>query len=276
MYKRVYLEITNVCNKNCSFCHGTKRPPKFMTMAEFDLVTDKLVGITEYIYLHILGEPLCHPLIFDFIALASKKGFKVAVTTNGSLLKEKGDSLINSGIYKVNISLHSFEDGTKDEYDNYINYSLEFAEKSSDSGVLTVFRLWNNGFDGGRNEDIVNRLKQEISGEWKDGNRGIRIKNRLHLEYGERFDWPDINATYIGDSVFCYGLRDHFGILSNGTVVPCCLDGDGVINLGNIFTDDLKEILNSKRAEAIYDGFTSRKATEQLCKHCGYAQRFNV
>ena len=274
MYKRVYLEITNVCNKNCSFCHGTKRPPKFMTIDEFDIVTDKLIGITEYIYLHILGEPLCHPEIFNFITIASKKGFKVAVTTNGTLLSNKGDNLINSGVYKVNISLHSFEDGKKEEQKDYINSCIEFAEKSSDSGVLTVLRLWNKGFDGGKNEEILDELKKKINGEWQTGNRGIRIKNRLHLEYGDRFTWPDIDADYIGDEVFCYGLRDHFGILSDGTVVPCCLDGDGVINLGNAFSDSLRDILNSPKAKAIYDGFTARKASEELCKRCSYAQRF--
>lgn len=274
MYKRVYLEITNVCNKNCSFCHGTKRPPKFMTIDEFNTVTDKLIGITEYIYLHILGEPLCHPQIFDFISIASKKGFKVAVTTNGSLLKNKGDNLINSGVYKVNISLHSFEDGKKEEQEDYINSCIEFSKKSSDSGVLTVLRLWNKGFDGGKNQEILEQLKKEISGEWKTGNRGIRVKNRLHLEYGDRFSWPDIDADYIGDEVFCYGLRDHFGILSDGTVVPCCLDGDGIINLGNAFSDSLKDILKSPKAKAIYDGFTARKASEELCKRCSYAQRF--
>ena len=274
MYKRVYLEITNVCNKNCSFCHGTKRPPKLMTIDEFNTVTDKLIGITEYIYLHILGEPLCHPQIFDFISIASKKGFKVAVTTNGSLLKNKGDNLINSGVYKVNISLHSFEDGKKEEQEDYINSCIEFSKKSSDSGVLTVLRLWNKGFDGGKNQEILEQFKKEISGEWKTGNRGIRVKNRLHLEYGDRFSWPDIDADYIGDEVFCYGLRDHFGILSDGTVVPCCLDGDGIINLGNAFSDSLKDILKSPKAKAIYDGFTARKASEELCKRCSYAQRF--
>jgi radical SAM protein with 4Fe4S-binding SPASM domain len=104
----------------------------------------------------------------------------------------------------------------------------------------------------------------------------FRIRNRLHLEYGERFAWPDINADYISDEVFCYGMRDHFGILSDGTVVPCCLDGDGVINLGNIFEKTVDEIINSNKAKAIYDGFTKRKATEELCQRCGYAQRFNL
>ena len=117
-------------------------------------------------------------------------------------------------------------------------------------------------------------LKSKLSGEWKEGSRGFRIRQKLHLEYGDRFAWPDINANFISDSVFCYGLRDHFGILSDGTVVPCCLDSDGVINLGNIFENSLGNILNSPRAKAIFDGFTSRIASEELCKRCGYAQRF--
>ena len=239
MFSRVYLEITNVCNKNCSFCHGTKRPPRFMTSEEFNTVTDKLIGVTEYIYLHILGEPLLHPEINELISIATKKGFKVAITTNGSLLKNKGDGIINAGVYKVNISLHSFEDEKSDAFYNYINECVGFADKSSNAGVLTVVRLWNNGFDDGKNEDIIELLKSNLEGEWKEGNRGFRIRNRLHLEYGERFAWPDINADYISDEVFCYGMRDHFGILVDGTVVPCCLDSEGAVNLGNVFETDL-------------------------------------
>lgn len=275
MFNRVYLEITNVCNKSCSFCHGTKRAPRFMSREEFEFITDKLKGVTEYLYLHIMGEPLCHPDVCEFIATATKKGFKVAVTTNGTLLESRGEELLNSGVYKINISLHSFEDTNQADFLNYINSCLSFADKSSNKGILTVLRLWNNGFDGGRNEDIINILMQSLSGEWHKGNRGFRIRNRLHLEYGERFSWPDIDAPYISDEVFCYGMRDHFGILSNGTVVPCCLDGDGVINLGNILSSPIEEILKSPRAERIFDGFTNRRASEELCRRCGYAQRFS-
>ncbi|MBE6733268.1 MAG: radical SAM protein [Ruminococcaceae bacterium] len=274
MYSRVYLEITNICNKNCSFCHKTKREPKSLTLSEFDLITDKLIGITEYLYLHLMGEPLIHPLISDFVELATKKGFKVAITTNGTLLNKVGDKLLSAGLYKLNISLHSFEDEDKNAYDKYINNCIEFADKSSKVGVLTVFRLWNNGFDGGRNDDILSILQSKLSGEWQQGSRGYRIRNKLHLEYGDRFTWPDINAPFISDNVFCYGLRDHFGILSDGTVVPCCLDSDGIVKLGNVFESSLKEILNTPRAKAIFDGFTSRTPSEELCKRCGYAQRF--
>ena len=274
MYSKVYLEITNICNKSCSFCHGTKRTPRSMSIEKFDSITDSLIGVTEYIYLHIMGEPLLHPELISFIRLAADKGFKVCITTNGSLLKKMGEELLASPVYKINISLHSFENGSNEEYKNYINECLTFADKSSNNGILTVLRLWNNGFDNGRNEAILSTAQKTLAGEWHKGSRGFRIRNRLHLEYGERFSWPDINAKEGDSSVFCYALKDQLGILCDGTVVPCCLDSDGEIKLGNILETPLNEILNSKRAIALRDGFKNRKATEKLCRRCGYARRF--
>ena len=245
-----------------------------MSLEEFKIIAKKLKGVTEYLYLHILGEPLCHPDLINIISYARAEGFKVCLTTNGTLLSLMGDKLIKAGVYKVSISLHSFEDGTGQEYDTYINSCIEFADKSSKKGILTVFRLWNKGFDNGRNKDITERLKNSLCGEWKEGRRGIRIRDKLHLECDERFSWPDMSADFIGDDVFCYGLKDHFGILCDGRVVPCCLDREGVITLGNIFESSLEDILKSKRATDLRQGFKNRKATEELCKKCGYAKRF--
>ncbi len=275
-YSRVYVEITNICNRNCSFCPGTKRAPKRMTVPDFSIVLDKLQGITEYIYLHVMGEPLTHPQIAEFIALGKEKGFKVAVTTNGTLLSQKGDELINAGVYKVNVSVHSFEQGREEDYKKYIGDCISFADKASKNGVLTVLRLWNNGFDGGRNIDIAEMLKAYFTDEWSYGKRGARIRDKLHLEYGERFEWPDMEAQDRGDSVFCYGLKDHFGILCDGTVIPCCLDREGEIALGNVFEDDLETILSCERATNMAEGFKNKKACEELCRKCGYARRFKV
>lgn len=274
MYNRVYVEITNICNKNCSFCPSTSRAPYRMTLEEFKTILSKLRGVTEYIYLHVMGEPLTHPDLAKFIRYGSDEGFKVAVTTNGTLLDKFGDDIIGAGVYKVNISVHSFEDGTNDDYLEYIKSCLEFADKASNSGVLTVLRLWNEGYDNGRNENTFNLIKTKFSGELKKGSRGYNIRHRLHLEYGERFDWPDTNADFLGESVFCYGLKDHFGILCDGSIVPCCLDREGAVTLGNIFKDELKNVLNSKRAFEMREGFKRRSATEELCKRCGYARRF--
>lgn len=276
MYSKVYVEITNICNRNCSFCPGTRREPRRMSLAEFDTVTDKLRGVTQYLYLHVMGEPLTHPELSSMVSLATGKGFRVAITTNGTLLAKRGEELLSSGVYKVNVSIHSFEEGTREEYLSYLNSCFDFADRASRSGVLVILRLWNRGFDEGRNIDTVALMRQRLEGEWKVGNRGIRIRHGLHLEYGDRFEWPDMTAEDRGDSVFCYGLRDQFGVLSDGRVIPCCLDREGEITLGNILEgDDIDAILSGKRATDIKNGFSCRKAVEELCRRCGYAQRFN-
>ena len=273
-YSRAYVEITNICNRNCSFCPGTNRSPRSMSLDEFNTVANALVGITDYIYFHVMGEPLTHKLLPEFIKHGASLGFKCAVTTNGTLLKRRGEELIRSGVYKVNLSVHSFEKGEESEYVSYINELCEFADKASEAGVLTVLRLWNKGHDDGRNDTTLEILKKSLPGEWKWGTRGARIRHKLHLEYGDRFEWPDREAPLGSESVFCYGLRDHFGILSDGTVIPCCLDRDGVISLGNVFESPIEEILTSERAQNILRGFDRRHAVEDLCRRCGYARRF--
>ncbi len=277
MYSRVYLEVTNICNKNCSFCIGHDRAPRRMTMEEFSAITDKLVPYTKYIYYHLMGEPLTHPLLPDFIAHAREKGFHSAVTTNGTLLASRGRALIHAGIYKVSISVHSFEEGSREDYLHYIVECLDFADEASKSGVLVCLRLWNRGYDKGRNLDTLALLQARFpDGEWKWSTRGARIRDKLHLEYGDRFAWPDLSAPDMGSEVFCYGLKDHFGILADGSVVPCCLDHNGVMTLGNIHAESLSDILSSPRAVAMREGFTRRCATEELCRKCGYARRFSA
>ncbi len=276
MYSRVYVEITNICNRSCSFCHGTKRPPRLMTMDEFSLVCEKLSGVTEYLYLHVMGEPLTHPLLCDFVAHATKKGFKVAITTNGTLLDSYGESIIKAGVYKVNISLHSFEFSDDEKHERYIKSCLDFADLASKSGVLTVLRLWNGGVEKTLNDETHSLMREKFPEEWHFGSRGARIRNKLHLEYGERFIWPDINADNMGSEVFCHGLGDHFGVLSDGSVIPCCLDSDGEITLGNIYTQNIEDILSCARARVIKEGFQNKKAVEELCQKCSYARRFKI
>ena len=283
MYSRVYVEITNICNRNCSFCPGTVRPLRRMSLSEFDTVTNRLQGVTEYLYYHVMGEPLTHPDLPAFIRIATAKGFKSAITTNGTLLPARGQELIDAGVYKVNISVHSFEDGDDGEsHGKYLDGILDFADEASRQGVLTVLRLWNlDGHGealGGNNTRTLDYLRTRFpdGGDtpWKFSPRGARMRDKLHLEYGDRFEWPDQAAEDRGNAVFCYGLKDHFAILCDGRVVPCCLDREGVITLGNVFDTPVEEILTSPRAEAMRAGFQRRCATEELCRRCGYARRF--
>ena len=274
MYSKVYLEITNICNMHCSFCHGHKRDKRQMSQEEFLYILKQLKGKTDYIYYHLMGEPLVHPALPAYIRLAGEGGFKSIVTTNGTLLSKRKDELLSAGLHKVNISLHSFEEGSEENHALYLREIAAFAEAAAQKGIIVVLRLWNKGCDDGKNDSALKTLQSLLAGEWKENTRGIRIKEKLFLEWGERFEWPDEQAEMKGDRFFCYGLKDQFGILCDGTVVPCCLDSDGVIALGNIFKEDLDAILNSPRAKAMVEGFKCGKASEDLCRRCGYAQRF--
>ena len=274
MYNKVYIEITNICNMNCSFCHGHKREKRQMSLDEFTIILDKLKGQTEYIYYHLMGEPLTHSKLPEFIKTAGERGFKSIITTNGTLLNKRKTELLNAGLHKVNISLHSLENGTGDTHKRYVDETADFAKEAAEKGIIVVFRLWNKGCDEGKNDISMQLLKENISGEWKENTRGIKIRDKIYLERGERFEWPDINAEVKGNKFFCYGLKDQFGILCDGTVVPCCLDSDGVIRLGNIFGENIEDILSCERAKNIVDGFKCGKASEELCRRCGYAQRF--
>ena len=273
MYSRAYVEITNICNMNCSFCHGHTREPRQMTEAEYARVLEQLAGKTQYIYHHLMGEPLVHPLLPKFIQMARAADFRPMITTNGTLLDSRGEALLGKGLHKVNISLHSFEGDQPDSHRHYINKIGDFAEKANQSGTIISLRLWNNGCDEGKNNTTLELLKEKLSGQWTPNTRGYRIRDGLFLERGDRFNWPDLSAPDNGKRVFCYGLRDHFGILCDGTVVPCCLDSEGSIALGNVFHQELSDILASSRAKAIADGFRCRTAVEALCRRCGYAQK---
>ena len=140
MYSRVYVEITDICNRNCSFCPGTVRAPRRMNEEEFRMIAEKLKSVTKYLYFHVMGEPLTHPLLCDFIRIANENGYHPAVTTNGTLLASRGKAMVEAGIYKVNISVHSFEQGSEDAYLRYIGECLDFADYASSTGGLTQCR----------------------------------------------------------------------------------------------------------------------------------------
>lgn len=274
MYSRAYVEITNICNMHCSFCHGHSRERRKMSAEEFARVLSQLEGKTKYIYYHLMGEPLLHPDLPLFLEMAKARGFHSIITTNGTLLEKRGKELLASGLHKVNISLHSFEEDTGIRHWDYLSQVAEFAKVATAQGVIVSLRLWNKGHDEGRNDDTLAHLRRLFNGPWTENTRGYRLQDRLFLEWGDRFQWPDLAAPVQGDSVFCYGMKEHFGILCDGSVVPCCLDSEGVMILGNVFRQELSEILDSPRARAMVHGFQCRKATEELCRRCGYAQRF--
>lgn len=274
-FSKVYLEISNLCNLSCAFCPGTRRPGKMMTEDEFTSLLPKLRPYTDFLYFHLMGEPLCHPQLEKFLALAHQAGFKVILTTNGTLLRKHQQMLLAApGLRKVNISLHAFEaNDLSIPFSAYLTDCFAFG-KAAEGKKIISYRLWNQGGQDEKNTEILAAMEHHFPKPWGQARHGIHIGDRVYLEYGDKFDWPDLTAPEGSPAVFCYGLRDQLGVLCDGTVVPCCLDHDGDLALGNLFRQDLDEILESPRAKAIYEGFSHRTASESLCRRCGYARRF--
>lgn len=271
MYPRVYVEITNICNLRCSFCHGHSRQPRQMTREEFSHILSQLKGKTGYVYYHLMGEPLLHHCLPEFLQMAKKEGFRSVITTNGTLLEKRGAELLAAGIHKVSVSLHSFEAGQEKAHREYLRKVCDFAQKAAAAGTIVSMRLWNRGMDGGRNDAAEEALRTYLPGDWAENTRGYRLRDKVFLEYGDRFGWPDMENPEQSGKLVCYGMQDHFGILCDGTVVPCCLDSDGKIDLGNVFRQPLSEVLSAKRAERIRQSLKQGIPPEDLCRHCPYA-----
>lgn len=284
-FKKIYIETTNVCNLSCNFCPKTKRKAGFMTKEEFEIIVKKIKGYTNYIYLHLMGEPFLNKNFEDFIKIAKRENLYVNITTNGTLVNSVKDIIINNGgVRQINISLHSFEanDSNINFNEYFINILNFINEGNKKTNTIFSLRLWNIDTeelkaDNSLNLNILELIEEKLSLDFdlkevlKEKNR-VKLKERIYLNMAEKFSWPDSNISLISQDIFCYGLRDQIGILVDGTVVPCCLDSEGSINLGNIFEEDLQSIIESERAKKIYDGFSRRKAVEDLCKRCGYAK----
>lgn len=274
-FRKIYLEISNLCNLKCNFCPGTKRPGRRLSVKEFSELLPKLRPYTDFLYFHLMGEPLCHPNLKEFLEIAGEHGFKVILTTNGTLLAKQQEILQSAAaLHKVNISLHAFESNDLAiPFEQYLDDCFAFGKAMSGNKIV-VYRLWNQGGADELNDSILNRMQEFFPNSWVKERQGIRIADRTYIEHGDKFDWPDLSAPEGDSKVFCYGLRDQLGVLCDGTVVPCCLDHEGDLDLGNLFETDMETILSSPRAKSIYNGFTKREAMEELCRRCGYARRF--
>ena len=251
-FKRVYIEITNVCNLNCRFCLPHKRENRFMSFDEFKLILDKIKPYTNYIYLHVKGEPLLHPKVDNFIKYAHKEGFFINLTTNATLLKEHLH--ITKFLRQINISLHAT---------NSIDI-IRTAKEIKD--CIVCFRIWNI------DKDIQNKelLEKEFNIKIPNQENFTLKEPNIFLSQKEEFTWPSLENKFESNEKYCYGLINQIGILVDGSVVPCCLDNNGDINLGNVFKEDFDKIINSERAITIINGFKNLKATEELCKKCNF------
>lgn len=265
-FKKIYVEITNMCNLNCPFCIRNSRKVESITIDRFNILLDKLKPYTDYLYFHVLGEPLMHNNINELIDIASNN-FNINITTNGYLIDRVSD---NKNIRQINISLHSYN-GNKD-LKEYLDNVFDSVDKLVLNKTYISLRLWvKNKYNNEIIDYINSRYKLSIPYDVKD----YTINDYLFINNFHEFIWPDLDNNLNEECGTCYALIDHIGILVDGTIVPCCLDTKGIINLGNIYTDSLDDILSSKRVANMIEGFKNNKKVENLCRHCKFIDKNN-
>jgi len=250
----------------------------------FTRILDEIKNSSEYIYFHVKGEPLLHPQLERFLNISGEKGFHVSIATNGTLIGKTGYKLLDKpALRQMSFSLHSLEDETDqgliEKYlDDIFSFAFEAVKKTK---MFIELKLWNLNRvpESEANKIIFSQIAEKLNlpvnfHEEISSGKGVKISDRIFLSRGSEFLWPDLNSPENNPSGYCYGLKRQAAVLVDGTVVPCCLDGKGVMKLGNIRESSFADIINSVRALRIIKGFSERKAVEELCRKCTYRNRF--
>ncbi len=248
----------------------------------FDKVCYQVKDVTKEIYLHLMGDPLVLSNIAEYLDIANKYELKVNITTSGFYIEpSKYELLTHKAVKQLNISLNSFNANvTNKSFDEYISNILNFCifKIKSTNNIFVNLRLWNMDEQNSAkeyNSKIFAYLQNFFKINKLDSNENnIRLDNKVKLCFDEYFDWPSLDSGYSEPKGFCLGLSSQIGITCEADVVPCCLDKDAVINLGNLHTQSLIDILNSPRAKNIVKSFKNNHAIEELCQKCSYKKRF--
>jgi len=277
MFKKIYIEITNSCNLNCKFCPETNRKKEFMNLENFEEIIKKIHKHTKLVCLHVKGEPLLHNNLENILKVLEKYNLQTNITTNGTLIKENLEILRNSkAVRQINFSVHSIMQN--DRLDKqYLKDIFESVEELED--IMISYRLWN--LQNIKDNDINNKIIKEIEKHYNIQNlkqqlmqnKFLKVKENVFINQDTEFIWPNINNENIIEKGRCLALKEQIAILVDGTVVPCCLDNNGDIPLGNILVESLEEILNKSKTLSIKKNFENGIITCNLCKTCGFLKR---
>jgi len=287
-FHRAYVEVTNVCGLSCTFCPPKLHPTMTMELPFFKKVVEELTPYTDEIAFHVMGDPMVLSNLGEYLDIAHMHGLKVMITTSGFYLDSaRREALFHPSIRQVNISLNSFnKNSVSRSFESYMEPILELCDEKllREKDFFINLRVWNldeEESEKGFNEKLFERLERhftlvegslisQINGE----RQSIRLDSKILLHFDRYFEWPSLNNAVIGDG-YCQGLSKQIAVLSDGRVVPCCLDSEGIVELGNLRETNLGKILTSKRSSAITDGFSKGICSEELCQKCSYKERFN-
>jgi len=291
--QKIHIEITNVCNLKCSFCPSVDRDARFMAPAAFEQVLLKVKDHSQWVCLHLMGEPTAHPQFAEIVERCHFYQKKVYLVTNGLLMPRHTALLQGQGFFhQINFSLQSYWDNFPDrDIKPYLESLLQVSNLvfQNEPHVYVNFRFWDRGHESEKSKQAIQYILEHynlnldverlLAGEHFDQNRKrFLLAPRHYLHFDQRFAWPSkqSNPDY-GLRGRCQALKTHAGVLVDGTVVPCCLDSEGELALGHLLENQassFSEILGGRRAQNLRHGFTQGRRLEDLCRHCDFINRF--
>ncbi len=286
-FYRIYIELTNVCGLSCSFCPTKELPNKEMNLDFFESLIAQASLYTKEIACHVVGDPLTQSNLHAYLDIIHKYELKAMLTTSGYFLKKHSyETLFHPCVKQINISLNSFnKNDTSLSFEQYITPVLALCRAKLERKVelFINLRVWNLDemmSERNFNETLFMKLSDAFSIDldldtvYEERPKSIRLENKILVHFDNYFEWPSLNNKNYGHGT-CQGLQSHIAILASGKVVPCCLDCDGIIELGDLHESSLESILKAQRTSNILEGFKVGKATEELCQKCSYKDRFN-
>jgi len=254
--KKVQIEVTNICNARCVMCplKDMKRKTGYMDFVLFKKIIDETSKYKlRRLILHVMGEPLLHPRIFEMIKYIKKKNpnQKVEFSTNASLLtKEITKEVIDSGLDIINLSIDATSKETYEKVRVGLNYKetmeniysfLDTVGASRKQKPLAKIQL----IMLPENKDEWSKFEKK----WRDYANG---KSYIDLYIKEMGDWAGYlnKEKDISKKLFlkisCDAPFDSLDILWDGKVSFCCWDYDGKLVVGNVKEKTLKDIWNSE------------------------------
>ena len=286
-FYRIYIELTNICGLRCSFCPTKNLPNETMSLEFFESVVQESAQFTNEIACHVVGDPLTLSNLSAYLDILHKYKMRAMLTTSGYFMKKHSfDTLFHPAVKQINISLNAFnKNDTAISFEQYMRPILDFCHekvKRKEESFINL-RMWN--LDEVMSEEQFNQelftvlnhaFEVELNLEALNPKekKSIRLDYKVLLHFDNYFEWPSLaNPNYGHGS--CQGLSSHIGILSDGRVIPCCLDNDAVMDLGNIKYQSLEEILLGKRASKMREQFKQSLCSEEMCLKCSYKSRFN-
>ncbi len=248
-----------------------------MSIDAFQHVLNEALPLCRTISLHVQGEPLLHPDFEAILSVCDNAKAQVHLVTNGTFLCNYPNLLSHDSLYKISVSLQSASFQNKEFLSTYMDTILAAAEQvSCRTRPFLELRFWRSDqLAQDADSFCMERIKNRYSFQPTARKNNWQIADHVFVSQENDFEWPEISGNKGNAKGTCFGTRNQIGILSDLTVVPCCLDADGNIPLGNLGETSLQEILSGSRFIAMREGFQNGIIEEPFCRTCTYRYRFD-